>query len=191
MLLTHVARYRPRVVIGVQQAGVIVAAAGSPFLLEQACRLRAVTQEEMAEFRRSWAGVQALVSVNPSITPTETASDFLVASLPELTRLQPRGVHREVVVTSDYMYTPFAQDLGALIGAVPGPALQREALQKALSTRPPVFIESDDKGFGLCIVCGKKGVLGRCVRCGSLMHHACVLPETPGKEQPCPVCTRD
>ena len=60
-----------------------------------------------------------------------------------------------------------------------------------LSTLPPVFIENEDKGFGLCIVCGKKGVLGRCLKCGSLMHFSCVVPESPGAEQKCPVCHRE
>ena len=62
--------------------------------------------------------------------------------------------------------------------------------RKALETLYPLFFENEHKVFGLCVVCGKKGVLGRCLRCGILMQYTCVLPEQPGAEQKCPVCHR-
>ena len=82
---------------------------------------------------------------------------------------------------------------GGAIGAFPSEWSQNEIeyLKGALRTLPPVFIESDQRGFGLCVVCGKKGVLGRCVKCGTLMHFTCVIPDGPGKEQKCPVCYRE
>jgi hypothetical protein len=64
-LLGLVSKHRPRVILGVQQGGVISALAGMPLLLETACRLRAVPQSELAEFRRAWAGVQAPFSGQP------------------------------------------------------------------------------------------------------------------------------
>ena len=82
---------------------------------------------------------------------------------------------------------------GGALGAYPSAWSPGEVeyLKMQLSTLPPVFIENEDKGFGLCIVCGKKGVLGRCLKCGSLMHFSCVIPESPGAEQKCPVCHRE
>ena len=89
------------------------------------------------------------------------------------------------------MHTDFARDLGGLLGVQPSKWEDiRSALLRALQTLPPVFFENEDKGFGLCVVCGKKGVLGRCTRCGLLMHFTCVPPELPGQEQKCPVCHR-
>ena len=82
---------------------------------------------------------------------------------------------------------------GGVIGAFPSQWTRDEVeyLELALSTLPPVFVENEDKGFGLCVVCGKKGVLGRCLQCGSLMHFTCVVPESPGADQKCPVCYRE
>ncbi len=34
-------------------------------------------------------------------------------------------------------------------------------------------------------------MLGRCLKCGSLMHFSCVIPESPGAEHKCPVCHRE
>ena len=76
-LLSLVSKYRPRVVVGVQQGGVVVALAGLPLLLETACRLRAIPHTELAEFRRGWAGVQALVAVHP--VANDEAAQYCVA----------------------------------------------------------------------------------------------------------------
>ena len=90
------------------------ARAGKPLLLETACRLRAVPQSELAEFRRGWAGVQALLSVNPSVSPSPLASslDFLGQAVPEIWKVQPRGVYRKIFTDGRYLHDEFARDLG-------------------------------------------------------------------------------
>ncbi len=58
-------------------------------------------------------------------------------------------------------------------------------------TPPPLYFETDAISFqGVCCVCYKKGVLGRCPNsdCGLLMHHTCVMSTAPGKDQQCPIC---
>ena len=47
---------------------------------------------------------------------------------------------------------------GGVIGAFPSHWTRDEVeyLELVLRTLPPVFIENEDKGFGLCVVCGKK-----------------------------------
>ena len=55
-LLGLAAKHRPQLILGVQQGGLVAALAGFPLLMETACRLRAVPQSELAEFRRGWAG---------------------------------------------------------------------------------------------------------------------------------------
>ena len=69
-ILRLVAKHRPKIIVGVQQAGVAILMVGLPLLLEMACRLRPVPPEEIAEFRRGWAGVHALLSVNPAVSAT-------------------------------------------------------------------------------------------------------------------------
>ena len=54
-----------------------------------------------------------------------------------------------------------------------------------------MYFETDDNTVkGVCCVCYKKGVLGRCPNpeCGLLMHLTCVPSAEPGKGQECPVC---
>ena len=48
---------------------------------------------------------------------------------------------------------------GGALGAVPGQwqEAEKQALRQALLELPPVYVESADRGYGLCVVCGKKG----------------------------------
>ena len=56
--------------------------------------------------------------------------------------------------------------------------LRKEALERALRTAPPLYIEDSEAGPGLCSICAKEGVHGRCI-----------APLLPGKPQPCPRCS--
>ena len=95
-LLGLAAKHRPQLILGVQQGGLVAALAGFPLLMETACRLRAVPQSELAEFRRGWAGVQALLIANPAVSPSTvlTTIRFVGDALPEMWRVQPRGLPR-------------------------------------------------------------------------------------------------
>ena len=62
----------------------------------------------------------------------------------------------------------------------------------SLSTRPPVYVKDDDpSGVGACVVCSKRGTLGRCPVCGLLMHYTCVPARLPGRAQQCPRCSAE
>ena len=50
------------------------------------------------------------------------------------------------------------------------------AIKACLSIVPPLYIEDNATGLGECAICGNKGVLGRCVACGLLMHYSCIGP---------------
>ena len=164
--------------------------AGMPLVLEAACRSRVVTL--------AWSQIRLLVSVNPLVVPQGASSagparggslGFLTDALPELLKVQPTGIYREVVVTKQSNQKEFVREFGTLIAAPPETDRFRTAnLRAALLTKAPVYIEDDEACQGLCCVCGKKGALGRCRRCGLLMHYSCVAPRLPGGPQDCPRC---
>ena len=84
LVLGYVVRHRPRILIGVEQGGLIAALCGQPLLLETACRLRIVTTAEMKNIREAWAGVAAIVSCNPLFLPQRSFMDEIHAAVPEL-----------------------------------------------------------------------------------------------------------
>ena len=160
--------------------------------MEAACRQRIVTPAEMKEFRTSWSRVRALVVINPQMAPQSSSLSMLTKAIPELLKIQPTGIYREVIVSKSYYQTPFVREFGNLIAAPPETEIFRKVLlQRCLSRRPPVYFEDGGVAEGLCCVCGNKGCLGRCLRCGLLMHYSCVAPERPGGPQPCPRCKKE
>ena len=85
----------------------------------------------------------------------------------------------------------FARELAADVGTVARDASEaRWTLRQlaALLAEPvPLFIEDDDlSGVGACVVCGRRGALGRCPTCGLLVHYSCAPPELPGRPLTCP-----
>ena len=75
----------------------------------------------------------------------------------------------------------FILDLGALVASpCESDRLRGAMLRAALDSPTPVYFEDEPGGVGMCCVCAEKGVLGRCPRCGVLMHCFCVAPELPG-----------
>jgi hypothetical protein len=178
--------------MGYGQGGLVVGLAAVPLVLESACRARIVTPEEMRTFREGWSRVRALVAINPEIMPQGSSFEMVTQALPELLKVQPSGVYREVVVTKQCVNRVFVRDFGGLIAAPPESERFRSvALKRALEYRPPVFVEDGGIGVGLCCVCGKKNALGRCLKCGLLMHYSCVAPVLPGRLQPCPRCVAE
>ena len=92
-----------------------------PLLLETACRLRAVPHSELAEFRRGWAGIQALLAVNPSIAPSAnvTSIEFLGLAVPEIWKVQPLGIYRKIYTDGRYLHDEFARELGGGYRSLP------------------------------------------------------------------------
>ena len=76
-----------------------------------------MTSAEMVAIRKAWSGVVGLIATNPLVLPQRTDLDEVQAAVPELAFLQPRGIHRTVVMERK---TPvrmgFAQDLAVVIG---------------------------------------------------------------------------
>ncbi len=117
---------------------------------------------------------------------------MLEDAFPEIKWAQPRNNRRGVLITRKYMTPPFAEELSTWVGC---PAEidrlpPQEFIKDAL--RPPsVYFETEERALqGVCCVCYKKGVLGRCPnpRCGLLMHYSCVPSTRPGEDQQCPIC---
>ena len=178
--------------MGYGQGALIVGLSGMPTVLEAACRARVVTPNEMKEFRVSWAGVRALIAIDPQMLPQGSELVKLQRALPELLRIQPTGIYREVMVSRKCIQKEFVRQFGDLIAAPPErERLRTGALRVALSLSTPLYFEDDEAGMGLCCVCGKKGALGRCPKCGILMHYSCVSPRLPGGPLPCPRCARE
>jgi hypothetical protein len=111
-------------------------------------------------------------------------------ALPEIMRLQPSTMPREVMISKQYQHKPFAMEFAAMIAAPVGSEDDTEdwgRLMLALAAKPAILIDNGD-GSGTCCVCCNNGALGRCPRCRLLMHDGCVQPTLPGRPQPCPVC---
>jgi hypothetical protein len=119
----------------------------------------------------------------------------LLAAVPEAAFQQPRGVLRAVTQTgSSTIKASFGNELAATIGTVARPDLDyffADAIWYLSTTKPPIYIEDDPTGFGECAICGKRGALGRCSKCGLLLHLTCAVPSVPGNDLPCPRCTRE
>ena len=175
----------------------MVAMSSFPQIMERACRDRAATQQQMSTFRQAWAGVTSLLMVDPAIMPASNNQkllpfEMLEDAFPEIKWAQPRNNRRGILITRKYMTPPFAEELSAWVGCpaaidqLPPQGFIKEALRP-----PPVYFETDERALqGVCCVCYKKGVLGRCPNphCGLLMHYSCVPSTRPGEDQQCPVC---
>ena len=147
-----------------------------------------VTPEEMGRYRVTWSKIVGLISVDPEVVKQRSDFEMLKRALPEISKVQPRGLYREVIVTASCYEPRFAREVGGLVAAPAEQGLRKDALRRALCVPPPAYIEDSEVGPGLCCACGKAGVLGRCIRCGLLMHYSCVAPILPGRPQPCPRC---
>ena len=86
-LLRGVAKFRPRIIIGEEQGGIISGMATVPVILEKILREGAYTQAEMESFRRGWSNVDAIVSVDPRINK---ATDRKLVPLDVLYRVFPQ-----------------------------------------------------------------------------------------------------
>ena len=196
--LAGVIRQQARVLLGCGQGAVVAALMGLPLVVEAACRARIVADRELGDIRRAWAGVEWIVCVDPLVLPQRSNIDELLDAIPEVSQLQPRGILRSVVVTPRFESTHgrFAKELAAALGCPSvgekDPLIMRagRVAYESLQVEPPVYIEDDVNGFGLCAVCGKRSALGRCATCGLLMHFRCVPPPAPGLPQECPRCAR-
>ena len=78
-------------VVGIGQGGLIASQMARPLLLEAACRARVATARELIDIRRSWAGVASLIAVNPVVLRSRTDYSELLAAVPEVHMIQPRG----------------------------------------------------------------------------------------------------
>ena len=152
-LLNGVVRWGPHVVMGYGQGGLIVALASMPLVLESACRARVVTPDEMRNYRVSWARVKALVAVNPCLTALQNDIQLVRQAIPELSKQQPTGVYREVLLSAKRTEAQFAK-LAAIVAApVNNEKFETELLRQALSRPTPVYVEDETHGVGGCCVC--------------------------------------
>ena len=76
-MLEQATRVGPSLIVGVGQGGLLSAVASSPLLVEQACRYRMVTPEEMARYRVVWSKVLGLVSIDPEVVKQRSDLDML------------------------------------------------------------------------------------------------------------------
>lgn len=95
-----------------------------------------------------------------------------------------------------YLTPQFAMDLAEYVGCPAGKGIYPEGFLEEAKRPPSVHFEMDDPALkGVCCACYRHGILGRCPNrrcpnpgCGLLMHHSCVMLESPGAPQTCPVC---
>ncbi len=141
-----------------------------------------------------------MLIIDPVILPASNNHksipfEMLQDAFPEIRWAQPRNNKRGIVKTKKYMTPLFAEELSEWIGC---PAEnerlpQRPFIEDALRP-PPIYFETEERTLqGVCCVCYKKGVLGRCPNpsCGLLMHYSCVPSLKPGEGQKCPICKNE
>ncbi len=88
-----------------------------PLVVEAACRTRVTPFEVMREYRETWSMVRGVVVICPLIMPQRTEIDALRKALPEIMRLQPSTMPREVMISKQYQHKPFAMEFEAMIAA--------------------------------------------------------------------------
>ena len=137
-----------------------MALASMPLLVEQACRYRVVTPEEMGRYRVTWSKIVGLISVDPEVVRQRSDLEMLRRALPEISKVQPRGLYREVIVTASCYEPRFARDVGGLVAAPAEQGLRKDAFRRVLCVPPPAYVEDSEVGPGLCCACGKGGSFG-------------------------------
>ncbi len=71
--------------------------------------------------------------INPVVVPLRTDLAAVQRALPEVLRLQPAGVPREILFSNGHQHGAFARDLGGLIAApVNSQAFDSRGLVEAL-----------------------------------------------------------
>ena len=144
-MLQHATRWKPDLIVGYGQGGLLAALAALPLVVEAACRTRVTPLEVMREYRETWAVMRGVVAICPVIMPQRTSIEMLCNAVPEALRLQPSTMPREIVMTKSYQHKIFAKELGAMIAA---PARGEDdvsgwgRISSALARRPPVVIEN-------------------------------------------------
>ena len=122
-----------------------------------------------------------MVIANYKMLPQRSEIAEIEAAVPEMNFLQPRGVYR-MVVRDGLMRGAegFAKALAVNVGTLMHTLAEvksnnlAERVRENLAIRRPVYVEDDPTGVGACAVCGKRGALGRCEKCGLLMHYGCI-----------------
>jgi len=172
--LHQVSRSKPDLIVGLGQGATIALLMTRPLVVEAACRARVVMPETLNDFRQTWARVRSIVVLNPVLLPGRSDPGLLLAAIPEIVRIQPSFCPSQIVLSKKYVHAEFARTLAAKARVkVEVEAPDGEGLRAALS-RPPRLVRPEDTG--ICAVCGKKGAMGGCIRCGLLMHYTCVHP---------------
>ena len=134
--LAAVVRYRPRIIVGVGQGALISALMTYPLLMEAACRYRITTSKEMTDIRQAWAGVAAIISVNPVMLPQRSDYQELLAAIPEISFLQPRGIFSTVLQSGT---NKSKNEFGSALigtGGFPAVSLSKFAEETAAKRRP-------------------------------------------------------
>ena len=67
--LQHATRWKPGLIVGYGQGGLLAALAALPLVVEAACRTRVTPLEVMREYREAWAVVRGTVAICPSSVP--------------------------------------------------------------------------------------------------------------------------
>ena len=126
-ILNQVVKFRPKVIIGVGQGGLMSMFCTRSLLLEAACRARILTAAEMRGIREAWSGVVSLVAWDPILLPQRAEPREVVLELPEMVHAQPWGQHRMVLVGGrlPYRHSAFAESLASELGVWPIAATDR------------------------------------------------------------------
>merc|ERR1712015_322759 len=128
-VLNQVVKFRPNVIIGTGQGGLMCMFCTRSLLLEAAC-LRMLTGVEMRGIREAWSGVVSLVAWDPLLLPQRSALNEVLLALPETVHAQPWGQHRMMLIggKAPYPHSSFAESLAGELGIWPIKAAQEPGL---------------------------------------------------------------
>ncbi len=114
-MLQHATRWKPELLVGLGQGGLIAALAALSLVTEAAARSRVTPMEVMREYRETWANMRAIAVITPVVVPQRTDLGAAQRALPEVLRLQPTSLLRKILASKGYQHGAFAKDLGGLI----------------------------------------------------------------------------
>ena len=111
----------------------------------------------MLNIRRSWAGVSAIIAIDPVLLPQHSEIEEFLAALSEFAFEQPTGQYRACFLSGSKSARPkFAEAVGEKMRLIPLKCSENSSapkeMQRLLSTPVPLYFEDDPNSLGECSV---------------------------------------
>ena len=90
-VMSLIVRYRPQLIVGMEQGVLITVLSTSKLLAEITCRLQITTSQELTGLRAAWGHLVGVIAINPWISPQTWSQGIgeLLSAIPEISWRQP------------------------------------------------------------------------------------------------------